>query len=149
MCPGCSRDLLDEARDYLLMPERRTLLQTFKTRPRCCTDIPGVIYAIGGLTPSGEHTRLLFMKYDDNNSYAALYPIEMYKLIALYIINMTIHVCVCTRLCVCVCLCAIVRVDVHVCVCEHVCVCVCLCACVRVDVHVCGACVCVCVHVHV
>ena len=105
MCPGCSRDLLDEARDYLLMPERRTLLQTFKTRPRCCTDIPGVIYAIGGLTPSGEHTRLLFMKYDDNNSYPALYPIEMYKLIALYIINMTIHVCVCTRFCVCVFVC--------------------------------------------
>ncbi|XP_070175523.1 kelch-like protein 18 [Littorina saxatilis] len=48
------RDLLDEARDYLLMPERRTLLQTFKTRPRCCTDIPGVVYAIGGLTPSGS-----------------------------------------------------------------------------------------------
>ncbi|XP_041372118.1 kelch-like protein 18 [Gigantopelta aegis] len=48
------RDLLDEARDYHLMPERRTLLQTFKTRPRCCTDIPGVIYAVGGLTSSGD-----------------------------------------------------------------------------------------------
>ncbi|XP_076455943.1 kelch-like protein 18 [Babylonia areolata] len=48
------RDLLDEARDYLLMPERRILMQTFKTRPRCCTDIPGVIYAIGGLNPSGN-----------------------------------------------------------------------------------------------
>lgn len=48
------RDLLDEARDYLLMPERRVLLQTFKTRPRCCTDISGMVYAIGGLTPSGS-----------------------------------------------------------------------------------------------
>ncbi|KAK7495717.1 hypothetical protein BaRGS_00013164 [Batillaria attramentaria] len=48
------RDLLDEARDYLLMPERRTLMQTFKTRPRCCTDIPGIIYAVGGLTPCGN-----------------------------------------------------------------------------------------------
>lgn len=47
------RDLLDEARDYHLMPERRSLLQTFKTRPRCCSDIPGIIYAIGGLTSSG------------------------------------------------------------------------------------------------
>ncbi|XP_046329513.2 kelch-like protein 18 [Haliotis rufescens] len=48
------RDLLDEARDYHLMPERRTLLQTFKTRPRCCTDVPGIIYAVGGLTSSGD-----------------------------------------------------------------------------------------------
>ncbi|GAB1603448.1 kelch-like protein 18 [Argonauta hians] len=48
------RDLLDEAKDYHLMPERRPLLQTFKTRPRCCTDIPGIIYAVGGLTSSGD-----------------------------------------------------------------------------------------------
>lgn len=47
------RDLLDEARDYHLMPERRALLKTFKTRSRCCTDIVGVIYAVGGLTSSG------------------------------------------------------------------------------------------------
>ncbi|ESP02986.1 hypothetical protein LOTGIDRAFT_177864 [Lottia gigantea] len=46
--------LLDEARDYHLMPERRPLLQTFKTKPRCCTDVPGMIYAVGGLTSSGE-----------------------------------------------------------------------------------------------
>ncbi|KAK3106475.1 hypothetical protein FSP39_020687 [Pinctada imbricata] len=48
------RDLLDEAKDYHLMPERRPLLQTFKTRPRCCTDVPGLIYAVGGLTSSGD-----------------------------------------------------------------------------------------------
>lgn len=48
-----SRDLLDVARDYHLMPERRHLLQTFKARPRCCSDIPGMIYAVGGLTSSG------------------------------------------------------------------------------------------------
>jgi kelch-like protein 18 len=48
------RDLLDVARDYHLMPERRHLLQTFKARPRCCTDIPGMIYAVGGLTSSGQ-----------------------------------------------------------------------------------------------
>ncbi|XP_050406648.1 kelch-like protein 18 [Patella vulgata] len=52
-CLKC-RDLLDEARDYHLMPERRPLLQTFKTKPRCCTDVPGMIYAVGGLTSSGE-----------------------------------------------------------------------------------------------
>ena len=50
---ACCRDLLDEAKDYHLMPERRSLLQTFKTRPRCCTDVVGVIYAVGGLTSSG------------------------------------------------------------------------------------------------
>ncbi|XP_074652354.1 kelch-like protein 18 [Tubulanus polymorphus] len=48
------RDLVDEAKDYHLMPERRPLLQTFKRRPRCCTDIVGMIYAVGGLTSSGD-----------------------------------------------------------------------------------------------
>ncbi|KAL5009869.1 hypothetical protein ScPMuIL_012174 [Solemya velum] len=48
------RDLLDEAKDFHLMPERRPLLQTFKTRPRCCTDVPGIVFAVGGLTSSGD-----------------------------------------------------------------------------------------------
>ena len=48
------RDLLDEARDYHLMPERRTKIHAFKTRPRCCTDLFGIIYAVGGLTSSGD-----------------------------------------------------------------------------------------------
>ncbi|GFR94208.1 kelch-like protein 18 [Elysia marginata] len=48
------RDLLDEAKDYHLMPERRLLMQTFKTRPRCCTDVPGFIFAVGGLTSAGD-----------------------------------------------------------------------------------------------
>lgn len=52
-CLKC-RDLLDEAKDYHLMPERRSLMQTFKIRPRCCTDVPGLIYAVGGLTSSGD-----------------------------------------------------------------------------------------------
>lgn len=47
------RDLLDEAKDYHLMPERRPLLQSFRTRPRCCPDVVGCIYAVGGLTKSG------------------------------------------------------------------------------------------------
>lgn len=49
-----NRDLIDEAKDYHLMPERRSQMQTFKTRPRCCSDIVGIIYAVGGLTSSGE-----------------------------------------------------------------------------------------------
>ncbi|XP_054724682.1 kelch-like protein 18 [Uloborus diversus] len=48
------RDLLDEAKDYHLMPERRPLLQSFRTRVRCCPDIVGCIYAVGGLTKSGD-----------------------------------------------------------------------------------------------
>uniref|UniRef100_T1IKW7 Kelch-like protein diablo n=1 Tax=Strigamia maritima TaxID=126957 RepID=T1IKW7_STRMM len=48
------RDLVDEAKDYYLMPERRPLLQSFRTRPRCCVDIVGMIYAVGGLTKSGD-----------------------------------------------------------------------------------------------
>merc|ERR1712008_32175 len=35
------RDLLDEARDYHLMPERRSLMQSFRTKPRRCRDIIG------------------------------------------------------------------------------------------------------------
>jgi len=48
------RDLLDAARDFHLMPERRTLLQSFRTKPRCCKDVAGVIYAVGGQTKSGN-----------------------------------------------------------------------------------------------
>lgn len=48
------RDLLDEARDYHLMPERRALVQSFRTRRRCCDFIIGQIYAVGGLTKNGD-----------------------------------------------------------------------------------------------
>ena len=48
------RDLVDEAKDYHLMPERRPLLQSFRTRFRCCSDVQGLIYAVGGLTKSGD-----------------------------------------------------------------------------------------------
>lgn len=48
------RDLLDEAKDYHLMPERRLLLQSFRTRPRNNADNIGIIYAVGGLTKTGK-----------------------------------------------------------------------------------------------
>ncbi|XP_015600929.1 kelch-like protein 18 [Cephus cinctus] len=48
------RDLLDEARDYHLMPERRHLVQTFRSRPRCCNYMMGHIFAVGGLTKYGD-----------------------------------------------------------------------------------------------
>ncbi|KFV17506.1 Kelch-like 18, partial [Pterocles gutturalis] len=52
-CHKC-RDLVDEAKDYHLMPERRPHLPAFKTRPRCCTSIVGLIYAVGGLNSAGD-----------------------------------------------------------------------------------------------
>ena len=48
------RDLLDEAKDYHLMPERRELLQSYRTRPRGNDFVRGQIYAVGGLTKSGD-----------------------------------------------------------------------------------------------
>lgn len=48
------RDLLDEAKDFHLMPERRALVQSFRTRSRCCNYIIGQIYAVGGLTKNGD-----------------------------------------------------------------------------------------------
>ncbi|KAG7273874.1 hypothetical protein CRUP_025935 [Coryphaenoides rupestris] len=52
-CHKC-RDLVDEAKDFHLMPERRPHLPAFKTRPRSCTSITGLIYAVGGLNSSGD-----------------------------------------------------------------------------------------------
>ncbi|NWI18575.1 KLH18 protein, partial [Crypturellus soui] len=52
-CHKC-RDLVDEAKDFHLMPERRPHLPAFKTRPRCCTSIAGLIYAVGGLNSAGD-----------------------------------------------------------------------------------------------
>lgn len=48
------RDLLDEAKDFHLMPERRELLSSYRTRPRGNEFIRGEIYAVGGLTKSGD-----------------------------------------------------------------------------------------------
>lgn len=35
------------------MPERRPHLPAFRIRPRCCTSIAGLIYAVGGLNSAG------------------------------------------------------------------------------------------------
>ncbi|XP_010216328.1 PREDICTED: kelch-like protein 18, partial [Tinamus guttatus] len=50
-CHKC-RDLVDEAKDFHLMPERRG--RPAETRPRCCTSIAGLIYAVGGLNSAGD-----------------------------------------------------------------------------------------------
>lgn len=59
--------MLDEAKDYHLMPERRLLLQSFRTRPRCVSYIRGHIYAVGGLTKSGIY--ILYINHYSHNVY--------------------------------------------------------------------------------
>ncbi|XP_041103572.1 kelch-like protein 18 isoform X3 [Polyodon spathula] len=59
-CHKC-RDLVDEAKDYHLMPERRPHLPAFKTRQRCCTSIAGLIYAVGGLNSAGDSLNVVEM----------------------------------------------------------------------------------------
>lgn len=47
------RDLVDEALTFHLIPERRALIQSFRTEPRV-SDVKGYIYVVGGLNRHGE-----------------------------------------------------------------------------------------------
>ncbi|GMR43354.1 hypothetical protein PMAYCL1PPCAC_13549, partial [Pristionchus mayeri] len=58
------RDLVDEAKDYLLMPERRPLFKSFRTTGRVCDQIPALIFVMGGLTSSSRAPRSLVEVYD-------------------------------------------------------------------------------------
>lgn len=60
-----SRDLLDEATYYHLLPEKRGQFKTFNLKPRCCTDMSGLIYAIGGLNSSGGSTVEVYDPFED------------------------------------------------------------------------------------
>ena len=57
------RDLIDEAKDFMLMPERRKHLKSQRTLPRRCSEAAGLIYIVGGLTSSGESLSTV-EKYD-------------------------------------------------------------------------------------
>jgi kelch-like protein 18 len=48
-----SRDILDQAIYYHLLPEKRAQFKSFNLKPRCCSDASGMIYAIGGLNTTG------------------------------------------------------------------------------------------------
>ena len=48
------RDLIDEVKNYFLLPERRMNYTGVFTKPRRCSEAAGQIYAVGGLTSSGE-----------------------------------------------------------------------------------------------
>lgn len=47
------RDLLDEARDLLLLPESMPTNCSFVCRPRRGQEVPGIIYAVGGYSSDG------------------------------------------------------------------------------------------------
>lgn len=48
-----SRDLLDEAIYYHLLPDKRNNIKIFNLKPRCCNDAFGLIYVIGGMNSTG------------------------------------------------------------------------------------------------
>ncbi|XP_046846951.1 kelch-like protein 18 [Xenia sp. Carnegie-2017] len=48
------RDLIDEVKNYFLLPERRNDFTGVFAKPRKCSEASGAIYAVGGLTQSGE-----------------------------------------------------------------------------------------------
>ncbi len=48
------RDLLDEARDLLLLPESMPTNCSFACRPRRGQEVPGLIYAVGGCSADGD-----------------------------------------------------------------------------------------------
>ncbi|CAD5217498.1 unnamed protein product [Bursaphelenchus xylophilus] len=43
------RDLFDEVKEFHLVPERRPKMMKFRLESRHCSEIPGIIYACGGL----------------------------------------------------------------------------------------------------
>lgn len=53
------RDLVDEAKDFHLMPERQFLIQGTRTKPRTAECFAGIIYAVGGLTKTGKTPKYL------------------------------------------------------------------------------------------
>ncbi|EYC19501.1 hypothetical protein Y032_0024g898 [Ancylostoma ceylanicum] len=54
-----SRDILDEVKDYLLVPNlERSSQPPFSAEPRHCGDLPCLIYAIGGASSDAEGTVL-------------------------------------------------------------------------------------------
>lgn len=62
-----SRDLLDEATYYHLLPEKRGQFKTFvNLKPRCCTDSSGLVYAIGGLNQAGGSTVEVYDPVEDS-----------------------------------------------------------------------------------
>ena len=64
-CLKC-RDLVDKAKDYHLMPDRRSLFPPEMIQPRYCSEILDVIYAVGGVTSAGEALNTV-EKYTSNN----------------------------------------------------------------------------------
>ena len=66
------------------MPERRPLLQSFKTKPRRCKDLAGVIYAVGGQTKSGNSLSTVEVSPRSSSSVRVLPQESLELLEALY-----------------------------------------------------------------
>uniref|UniRef100_A0A3Q1GUW3 Kelch-like family member 18 n=1 Tax=Acanthochromis polyacanthus TaxID=80966 RepID=A0A3Q1GUW3_9TELE len=75
-CHKC-RDLVDEAKDFHLMPDRRPHLPAFKIRQRCCTSITGLIYAVGGLNSSGDSLNVVEVFDPIGNFWERCQPMRM------------------------------------------------------------------------
>ena len=73
------RDLIDEAKDYMLMPERRKQLKSARTLPRRCSEAAGLIYIVGGLTSAGESLSTV-EKYDTlSGKWTAVLPMAVQR----------------------------------------------------------------------
>ncbi|RZC34144.1 kelch-like protein 18 [Asbolus verrucosus] len=72
------RDLLDEARTYHLIPERRALMQSFKTEPRAC-EVKGYIYVVGGLNKHGDSLSTVEYYDPKTNTWHMAPPMSMLR----------------------------------------------------------------------
>ena len=72
---------MDEAKDYHLLPDRRSQLKTLNNKARCGPDPSGLIYAIGGLTKSGVimNQFVINLKLTDKK-----YPLFVFIILAKY-----------------------------------------------------------------
>ncbi|KAF2883825.1 hypothetical protein ILUMI_22356 [Ignelater luminosus] len=72
------RDLLDEARVFHLIPERRHLLQSFRTKPRAC-EVRGYIYVVGGLNRHGDSLSTVEYYDPHSNEWQLAPPMSMLR----------------------------------------------------------------------
>uniref|UniRef100_A0A8C4Q2Y6 Kelch-like family member 18 n=1 Tax=Eptatretus burgeri TaxID=7764 RepID=A0A8C4Q2Y6_EPTBU len=74
-CHRC-RDLVDEAKDYHLVPDDRPALAAYKTRQRCCTSLAGLIFAVGGLNSAGDSITMVEVYSPLTNRWQACRPMS-------------------------------------------------------------------------
>ena len=75
-CLSC-RDLVDKAKDYHLMPERRSQFPPNMIQPRYCSEIQDVIYAVGGVTSAGEALNTVERYTSNNRHWETVSPMKI------------------------------------------------------------------------